>query len=84
MNRSKTIVAYTKTSVARFNPKNAASCVEILSDKVTAITANTKITIINFCQALTLAVLRAFNSQKPKKVTATIKVILRIMKLSQK
>jgi hypothetical protein len=84
MKRSKMMVAYTNTSVARFSPKSKAICVEILSDKVTAITENTKITIISFCHAFTLAVLRALNSHSPKTEIAITKTNLRIMKLSQK
>jgi hypothetical protein len=70
--------------VARFNPKNKAICVEILSDKITPITANTKKTIINFCHALTLAVLRALSSHSPKNDIERIKNTLRIINLPQK
>jgi hypothetical protein len=83
MKSSRIIVAYTKTSVARFNPKNKAICVETFSDKIIPITAKTKKTIINFCHALTLAVLRAFNNHSPKKDIAIIKNSLRIINLPQ-
>ena len=78
------MVAYTNTSVARFNPKSKAICVEILSDNVTAITDKTKITMINFCHAFTLAVFRALNSHSPKIEITITKTSLRIIKLSQK
>lgn len=84
MKSSKIIVAYTNTSVARFNPKSTAICVEILSDKVTAITEKTKSKIINFCHAFTLAVLRALNNHIPKKDIENIKISFSIINLSQK